>query len=360
MTKQNLTNHIAFILDKSLSMRGHAASLIKVTDANIAALARQSQDMKQETRVSIWTFGSSVENLIWDMDVLRLPSIADLYQVEGNTALIRATMESLDDLAMTPEKHGDHSFLVFVLTDGEENWSNVDASGRPDYRSPYVASALKAKLQSLPENWTVAGMVPNMTGKHNAKQFGFPSDNIAIWDTSSDVGAKEAGEVMLAATTNYMATRATRAPGSRGTRNLFQMNTAAATSSAVKQLQVKPLERGKFILIPPPSQDKTVLKDMIEDNGLKFRIGLNYYQLMKPEKIQADKKIALVRKQRKGVSEADVFVGYEIRDFLGLPDHEVRVGPQSSPDYDIFVQSNSNNRHMMKNQHLLILEPAYK
>jgi len=355
--KQNFINHIAFVLDKSLSMKSHAASLIKVTDANIAELARQSHDMKQETRVSVWTFGSNVECLIWDMDVLRLPSIADLYQVEGNTALIKATMESLDDLAMTPEKHGDHAFLVFVLTDGEENWSNVDAWGRLDPRSPFNASALQAKLQKLPENWTVAGLVPNMKSKHLAKQFGFPAGNLDVWDTTSDLGAMEAGEVMLAATSNYMTARAT---GTRGTKNLFEMNTAAATSSAVKSLNVKPLERGKFVLIPPPAQDKTVLKDMIEDNGLKFRIGMNYYQLMKPEKIQADKKIALVRKQRKGVTEADVFVGYEIRDFLGLPDHEVRVGPQSSPDYDIFVQSNSNNRHMMKNQKLLILEPAYK
>lgn len=344
--KQNFINHIALVLDGSGSMQGHAQSLVKVTDGLIADWAQQSQNLDQETRVTIYTFRDTVSCLVYEKDVLRLPSISSLYQASGQTALIDAIMLSQQDLAMQPEKYGDHSFVTYILTDGQENHSRK-----------HTSAELARLLASQPDHWTVAALVPGITDKITAARYGIPNGNIATWDTTSAQGVEEAVRTVAAATTSYMNARAT---GTRGTKNLFQMNTAAATSTAVKQLQVQPLQRGKFILIPPPSQDKTVLKDMIEDNGLKFRIGLNYYQLMKPEKIQADKKIALVRKQRKGVSEADVFVGYEIRDFLGLPDHEVRVGPQSSPDYDIFVQSNSNNRHMMKNQHLLILEPAYK
>lgn len=346
MKQQNFINHIALVLDASGSMDPHKSGLIKATDDLIKYLATRSQELDQETRVTIYTFDDIVKCAIYEKDVLRLPSIATLYKIGGMTALIDATMLSQEDLALQPQKYGDHAFLTYVLTDGAENGSKL-----------YGRDQLSQLLRGQPENWTVAALVPDMFGKQRAQDYGFPKDNIAIWDTTSAHGAEQATQVIRGATDTFMTSRVT---GTRGSKNLFQMNTAAATSSAVKQLAVKPLERGKFILIPPPADDKTAIKDMVEGNGLKFRIGLNYYQMMKPEKIQADKKVALVRKQRKGVAEADVFVGYEIRDFLGLPDHEVRVEPGSTPDYDIFVQSNSNNRHMMKNQRLLVLEPAYK
>lgn len=346
MKQQNLINHIYFVLDGSGSMGRHEASLIKVTDALIKDLAQQSQVLNQVIRVTIYMFDDKISCLVYEEDVLRLPSIATLYRVGGQTALIDAIMLSQQDMALQPQKYGDHSFVTYILTDGQENASRI-----------YNYADLAKTLTSQPDNQTVAALVPSITDKITAARYGIPNGNIATWDATSAHGVEEAIAAVSTANASYMSARAT---GTRGTKNLFQMNTAAATSSAVKQLAVKPLERGKFMLIPPPAVDKTAIKDMVEDNGLKFRIGLNYYQMMKPEKIQADKKVALVRKQRKGVAEADVFVGYEIRDFLGLPDHEVRVEPGSTPDYDIFVQSNSNNRHMMKNQRLLVLEPAYK
>lgn len=340
---QNYINHIALVLDGSGSMQPHKAGLIKATDELITYLAQRSKDLDQETRVTIYVFDSQIECVVYEKDVLRLPSIKDLYWVRGQTALIKATIQSQEDLKLQPQKYGDHAFLTYVMTDGAENASYGLGPGD-----------LQRLLKGQPDNWTVAALVPDFLAKQRSEDYGFPKGNIAIWDTTSAQGAEEAVEVIKQATNTYMTSRAT---GTRGTKNLFNMNTAAATASTVKTLGVKPLERGKYVLIPPPAQDKTQIMDMVSQNGLAFRLGMNYYELRKPEKIQADKKIALVRKQRKGVTDADVFVGYEVRDFLGLPNHEVRVGPQTSPDYDIFVQSNSNNRHMMKDMRLLVLEP---
>lgn len=345
---QNYINHIALVLDASSSMSGHSASLVKVADELITFLAKRSQELDQETRVTVYTFADRVNCVIYEKDVLRLPSISTLYKAQGNTALIAAVMDAVGDLKLQPEKYGQHSFLLYVLTDGEENCSHLISRS-------YNRGALESTLTGLPDHWTPAVMVPNSKGRLMARDFGFPAGNIEIWDTTSQQGLEEAVRVVQASADTFMTTRATT--GARGTKNLFTMKAADATAATVKSLGVKPLERGKYVLIPPPAQDKTQIMDMVSQNGLAFRLGMNYYELRKPEKIQADKKIALVRKQRKGVTDADVFVGYEVRDFLGLPNHEVRVGPQTSPDYDIFVQSNSNNRHMNKDMRLLVLEP---
>src|SRR6188508_3210323 len=107
--KQRLVNHVAFVLDGSSSMDIHAASVVKVVDAQTAYLARRSKEMDQETRVSVYVFADEVECLIYDTDVLRLPSIKDLYSPYGWTALLAATIKSQQDLAATGTLYGEHS-----------------------------------------------------------------------------------------------------------------------------------------------------------------------------------------------------------------------------------------------------------
>jgi hypothetical protein len=130
---ENIINHIVLVLDASLSMDSVSEQLVKVADNQIKYLAQRSKELDQETRITVYTFNTTgyysgfnkqrIECLIYDKDVLRVPSIASLYKADGATPLIDATILALDDLAMTPEKYGDHSFLVYVLTDGQENAS---------------------------------------------------------------------------------------------------------------------------------------------------------------------------------------------------------------------------------------------
>ena len=85
----NRINHMAFVLDASTSMRDHARTLPEVADAQVAHLARLSEELGQETRISVYTFGSqgTTKCLVYEKDVLRLPSIKGLYQIGGMTAL---------------------------------------------------------------------------------------------------------------------------------------------------------------------------------------------------------------------------------------------------------------------------------
>lgn len=322
----NIINHIGLVLDASTSMAPHKQNLIQVADGQIAHLAQRSKELDQETRISVWTFADPdrIECVVWDKDVLRLPSIASYYTPLGNTAFIDATLLSIDDLALTPEKYGDHSFLVYVLTDGEEN------------RSRNTPAALQRRLQSLPDHWTLAALVPNTNAKHEAKRFGFPAGNIEIWDTNSKTGVAEIGDTVRAATDRYMTGRAT---GVRSTKTLFSTDATAVNATTISQVGLKPMARGTYMLVPVPSD--SVIKQFTEDCGYQYQVGRGFYQLMKTETIQTSKDVVVVSKR-----DSKVYSGPDARMLIGLPDIDVRVKPDFNPDFTIFVQSTSVNRKL--------------
>lgn len=332
--QQNLVNHIALVLDASSSMKGHATALIKVADEQIKYLAQRSQELKQETRVSVYAFADTVQPLIWDMDVLRVPSIAQLYTANGMTALIDATMVSVNDLAEIPTKYGDHSFLIFVLTDGEENQSRM-----------FNQTTLGHRIGRLADNWTLAFLVPNQRSRHATQQLGVPGQNIEVWDATTQQGLERAVERIQQSTDAYMVLRSS---GVRGSKALFSTGRDAVNAATVAASGLVPLPMSAYHLVPVP-QD-SVIKEFVEGCGFKYVLGRNYYQLVKPEKIQAQKLLAVVEKKT-----SKVYLGREARDLVGLPLTEVRVKPDFNPDYDIFVQSTSVNRKLPVGSKLLIL-----
>ncbi|MEU3878202.1 hypothetical protein AB0E87_30690, partial [Streptomyces sp. NPDC029704] len=85
---QNYINHVALVLDASSSMSHLSQKVVEVADQQIAYLARRSQELDQETRVTVYVFADKVECVIYDKDVLRMPSLKQLYRVGGMTALL--------------------------------------------------------------------------------------------------------------------------------------------------------------------------------------------------------------------------------------------------------------------------------
>lgn len=347
MSGENYINHIALVLDASSSMQynNHHKQIVIVADNLIKHLAIRSKELDQETRVSVYTFADAVTCVVYDKDVLRLPSIADLYKAHGNTALIDATNKSLDDLGKTAQLYGDHAFLVYVLTDGEEN-ASIGGSVNYPYRSLQLAPGLKNRLDALPENWTVATFVPNQHGVFEAKKFGFPADNIAVWNVESTQGIAEVGQVLRETTDNYMTARAT---GVRGSRSLFSMGADALNKQSVKDAKLKPIPKDSYNVLDVKA-DATI-RDMVENNGLTFVKGTCFYQLTKSEKVQAYKQI-YIRNKKSG----RFHTGAEVRYLLGLPDMDVTIKPDVNPEFQVFVQSTSVNRRLKAGTKLLVMK----
>ncbi|MEY9989135.1 hypothetical protein ABIE67_001167 [Streptomyces sp. V4I8] len=341
---QNYINHVALVLDASSSMSHLSRKVVEVADQQIAYLARRSQELDQETRVTVYVFADEVECVIYDKDVLRMPSLKQLYRVGGMTALLAATLKSQRELAQTAQLYGDHSFLTFVLTDGQENASHRCSDARN--RDPRELVGGVAKLiETQEDNWTLAVLVPDQMGKREAMQCGFPKDNIAIWDATSTQGLEEAGQVIQQATEKFMMGRA---QGIRGSRAVFSTGAEAVNKDTIEAAGLAPVDPSKYQLIPVARD--AAIRDWVVECGHTYRTGGAFYQLSKSEKIQAQKQIAVLEKKTDRV-----YTGPEARALLGLPNVEIRVKPDHNDDFTIFVQSTSVNRKLVPNTRLLLM-----
>ncbi|WP_436840029.1 VWA domain-containing protein [Streptomyces althioticus] len=355
--KKHFVNHVALVIDKSGSMQGHSEQLVRVVDEFVKGLAEESDRLGHETRISLYAFDHLVENLVWDMDVKHLPSMRGLYTVEnGATALIQASVKALDDLGHIWEEYGEHSFLQVVVTDGEENASGADTTGSrhdlmPDGRAVLDEwrSRIADKMNTLPDHWTSAIMVPNSLAKRTAQQYGFPTGNISIWDADSDQGVEEAIGAVKTAATRFLRDRE---QGVRGTRNLFAMGQDLSAADVTSNLQA--LDAGKYVLIPVDRP--TSIRDFVTSAGHPYKTGCAFYELSKREKVQARKQIAVAEKDpATGRMTGKVFTGPAARQLLGLPATEVTVAPGSNGAYTVFVQSTSVNRKLVPGTKLLVL-----
>lgn len=305
---QNYINHVALVLDASSSMSHLSGKVVEVADQQIAYLARRSGELDQETRVTVYVFADTVECVIYDKDVLRMPSLKQLYRAGGMTALLAASLKSQRELAQTAQLYGDHSFLTFVLTDGQENASHrcPDAPAR-DQRE--LVKAVAEMIATQEDNWTLAVLVPDQMGKREAMQCGFPKENIAVWDATSTRGLEEAGQVIKEATEKFMIGRS---KGIRGSRTVFSTGADAVNKDTIEAAGLTPVDPSGYHLIPVARD--AAIREWVVESGHTYRTGGAYYQLSKTEKIQARKQIAVLEKKTDRV-----YTGPQARPCSGCP-----------------------------------------
>lgn len=333
---QQLINHVGLVLDRSYSMTRHERKVVQAARDQVKFLAKLSTDADQETRVSIYTFDDFVECMVFDKDVLRLPSIEGLYKIGHNTALIDGTMQAITDLEKTAQMYGDHAFLLFVLTDGMENASRL-----------FKKQMLMDKFARLPENWTVAIFVPNAYGKLVAQEYGFAPDNIALWDTETTQGFERAANVIQNTTQSFVQARAA---GIRGSKSVFTLN-AQNLSATVLATNLQALGSGLYDVLNVPSGRPEIASFVSFATGKPYVIGSAFYQIVKPETVQSHKQVAIMDRRT-----SMVYTGPQARQLIGLPDHEVRVHPDRFSDYLIFIQSTSTNRKLDTGTKLLVMK----
>ncbi|MEV7833945.1 vWA domain-containing protein [Streptomyces subrutilus] len=341
---QNYINHVALVLDASSSMSHLSGKVVEVADQQIAYLARRSQELDQETRVTVYVFSNKVECVIYDKDVLRMPSLGHLYRTGGMTALLAATLKSQQELAQTAQLYGDHSFLTFVLTDGQENASHRSPDA-PARTQRDLVRAVATMIETQADNWTLAVLVPDQMGKREAMQCGFPKDNIAVWDATSTQGLEEAGQVILKATENFMVGRS---KGIRGSRAVFSTGGEAVNMKSIAAAGLTPIDPSTYQLVPVARESG--IREWVVESGHDYRTGCAFYQLSKSEKIQAQKQIAVLEKKTD-----QVYTGPAARALLGLPATEARVKPNHNDEFTIFVQSTSVNRKLVPHTRLLLM-----
>jgi hypothetical protein len=337
------TNHLFFIIDASSSMEKLKAQVVAVMDGQVGTLAQQSSPEMhdQETRITIYTFSDRISHgevakcLIWDKDVLRVPSVKGLYVPYGWTALCDAMIAVLAEARQIPIAHGDHSFLIILLSDGKENKSLAIS-----------LRELPRVIRELPQNWTVAAFAPGVIEKLALENLGFPPGNVQVWNPDEDNAVQEVGETISAVTDSYMAARS---EGMQGTRNLFSM---AAPKVRDLIAGIPPLTPGSYYWLEVSADDfpqGVEIAQFITHCQGTYTPGKVLYQMMKRERIQEYKKVAVK-------ADDDVYISPELRIRLGLPTHsEARISPGAFAGYSVYVESRSFNRKLMGGTRVLVL-----
>lgn len=329
---KKLVNHIIVCLDSSSSFQRHHDKAMESLKGFVQSVNQNMADMLN--KISVYSFHSTVDLIISDVEANAPFPANKIRRPYGNTALLDCVGKAISDFENVKyPANEDHTFLLYVITDGEENCSRL-----------FTRHQISTKIEGLDDSWTVAIMVPNALGVHYAKQAGFPAGNIDIWDASSDTGYETVEKSMNTVTQTYSSMRSS---GVRSTNTLFTVNANNISRSDVKQELTK--VDGKIFV----AQKDYVIKEFVEKMTGKFVVGSAFYELKKKETIQANKKIVIVPV---GGKDGVKYGGASARKMLGLPDHEVKVNPGDLAQWRIFVQSTSLNRKLPKGTSVFIQE----
>lgn len=327
-------NHIAFVVDRSYSMSSIRAKVVKVFNNQLARVKENAKRSGQMTFVSYYTFSTRVDKPHFfarpAAKVQPLKSLA----VTGMTALIDATGQTIVDLSKVKgAKDRNVSFLVIVLTDGYENASRK----------------YKAKIGKMIQDvqktgrWSLAFLCPK-NGVKYLKRFKIPAGNIQVWDATAK-GTVKMEQSLRRGVDNYYAAR------SAGQRAVTKIFTTDLSRVSVRQVSTKLTNVSRQFVRWKVERDapiKAFVDGKLAGKG-SYEKGRGYYELTKPETVQAAKQIAIVD----GKTGA-IYAGDAARTMLGLPIGEkCKVKPGDHGGFAIFVESTSLNRKLIGGTTLL-------
>lgn len=327
----NLVNHVILVVDRSGSMQNVKSPTERAIRSNIDTLQAKARETGQVTTLTYIKFDTHVDIDFVRRNVLEAPKSIEI-DPRGGTSLIDATITAINEgLKFDDAKKKTTSFLLMVLTDGEENSS----SAQPTDLEKKLAQVNKT------DRWTTAFMVPNQYGKNMLQRMGVPEDNIKTW-TQTAQGAKEIGDEVNTGISAYYALRSV---GKTSTKGFFQPDMSKVKAKDLKKLD-DVRHKAKIWTVGA----EMPIQQFVENKNVFYKPGNGFYQLMKREEVQYHKAIAIVDK-----ATGAVYTGPQARNVLGLPNLDVKIAPGNHGNFDIFIQSTSNNRKLPRGTKLLYI-----
>lgn len=165
-----LVNEVALVIDASWSMSGWEREVVNTVNEQLGNMRTASAEEDQLTRVTLRLFSSTVDKpVVLSRDVNQVRDWTSRnYRVRANTALNDGIGFTIDDLeALSHAKDDNVSFLLIVITDGQENYSK---------KYHYNIAERIRKAQST-DRWSVVCLVPPGYRNSTANRLGVPTGN---------------------------------------------------------------------------------------------------------------------------------------------------------------------------------------
>ena len=307
LTRVETRTAVAFVIDESGSM----SHLSRILPNEFRTLLNE---IPRGNPIAVFPFNANVKGPFPDLT---------WYNPSGGTALWDAI-----DAAITHLEAQRMPSLLWVLTDGHENASrNV--------------SSLTLQNRILRNSgWlTVAFAGPSGLTGAVRRGLGLEVGNVTEWE-NTEVGTHDLIGRTVGSTQTYFAARAR---GETMTKSFYSNVQATPEQVAASLVNVAP----QFVQWDVTAECE--IRPFVEAHGRVYTPGAAFYQLTKPEKVQTYKEILV-----KDKFKARIYAGREARNLLGLPYHEdIKVIPGNHGNFDIFVQSNSVNRKLVRGTKVL-------
>lgn len=337
-----LRTHWILLGDRSGSMRTLEEATLGEMNRTLDSIAAMGREPNQEVVVSYWEFGTTAEPVLHALPSLQVRHLHSYRATMGGTAMFDAMGDAIVQAENDERHHPETAFVMMVLTDGEENESRRWAKNT-GYRLmvPRDVSKILELIRRVQatDKWSVALQVPRGYKAKLCRDFSIPEGNVMEWD-QSERGAREAGAMRSAGIQHYAAQRAA---GKSSVKSMFvTTDLSKVTTSDVRSALDNVTSRVKVYTV----QKEEDIKSFIErESGLPYVRGTTFYQLTKTEsRVQLDKQLLVMEKGKK-----EVWGGNAARQLLGLPlGVHCRVKPGNHSNFDMFIQSKSDNRKMVR------------
>lgn len=328
-----MKQYVGISRDHSGSMASLRDAARKDYNATIQSIKTASNKSDIDTIVSVVSHQGHIRREVVNSGIDRLEPL-NVYNTPGSrTPLFDSINELIGLLKNTPDADDKNvSFLVIAVTDGQDNSSIISAS------------ELGRKIRDLQssDRWTFVFRVPRGYA-HYLTGLGIPSGNIQEWEMGNE---REFTNDTIRTQTAVHHYYDSRKLGATSTRAFF------ADLSGVGQTEVKKsmadISKEVSIFHVPR---KTEIGPYIQNRtGSMYEKGTAFYQLTKTEKVVQNYKLIAIRNKVNG----HVYVGQSARDLLNLPNTKaIKLAPGDHGQWDIFIQSTSNNRILFPNTSVL-------
>ena len=327
-----LNTYYILLIDASGSMRGYEKEVEQTIQQQLATIKANKVG---KSFVSIYDFGAVAEpdgnsgacrQLLFKADADT--AVYTGYQAVGSTPMYKCMNKAFKAHFGFEKGNNKDAAIMFVITDGQDTDGGLQE---------VTANIRKAQAT---DKWTIGAFCPpGATSIFTA--LGIPPGNVKEWERSKAGFTQMQGQTQVA---SVFYSQSLRSTGQTKTANLFTPNLATLKTKTVKK---ELTDRSKDFKSWQVEKEASI-QEFVESKNTKFVVGAGYYPLTKPEKVQAYKAVAIVKKGTK-----EVYTGAEARELLGLPDVDTKVVPGNHGDWDIYVQSTSHNRKLVRGTKLL-------
>jgi hypothetical protein len=329
---------VADLLDASSSMASIRSSVLTAYNQITNGFLLASEESKMPLSMFLYMFHTYPTLVYSNTAAEDLVPFVGYSPIGATTHIFRAIERTINDLTGYGKDTKD-AYLVNIYTDGQDN----------SYDTMLIVRVVErmAKLTTQ-GNWTFTFQVPVGHKFEFCSKFKIPSGNVREWE-QNEQGTHDMATETVKSAASYMSSRAV---GRTQSLDYFQPDLSKVSATKVKRALdvVTPQYR------PVRVAGEARIDEFVSSKTKKaYVVGSSYYQLTKTETIQDYKNILLIKKGNAKLVDLVVYGGDGVRELLGMPTAgSVKCIPGNYGDWDIFVQSTSVNRKLVRGTLVLI------